>query len=129
MATYQITATESAKRLTRLGLNASAVTVNGSDFVVTTGTGEVSFGRDGGECAFAYDAADVASFLEERAGATRLDYSDDFCSCLDPVEDRGLAVVLAATKEMRLTAAGACTPILSTAEYVLVRAAVEAAAG
>ena len=125
--------TDAIRALKDWGITAEAFEIGGSEYVVTTGTGEVSYGRDGGTACFAYDADAVAIFVArfsdggEEAGR-RPRYSEDFCAWLDPIADaRDVAIWLAAREEYRLTEGGACTPVLSDADYALVRAAVEVA--
>ena len=111
----------------RLALSPAATTIvfRGETYVVTTGTGERGYGRDGGACAFAYEADDVSDYLDAHASIERIDYTE-FCNAVTCDEDRDLAIYLAAREEMRLTRAGACTPVLSDEEYTLVRETVEA---
>ncbi len=106
------------------GLSTGAMTVDGNDYILTLGTGEMSYGIEGGELAFAYDADD---FL---AVAARVSSYQDLCDELDPVGDfeelRHIAVAAAARHGYRVTIAGACNPVLSDDEYRLVREAVAA---
>lgn len=106
-------------------LQTKAMRADGHDYVLTLGTGEVSYGDDG-ECAFAYDAEEFRGVSERVAS-----YSD-LCDRLSPVSDedelRRIAVVAAARHGYRVTIGGACTPVLSDEEYDLVRAAVAAMA-
>lgn len=107
-------------RLSDIGVSATELTVWGTRYVVTTGTGEHNFGGEGGgSAAFAYDAEDVEA----------LDVASyqDFCDAMSPEDDRDLAIALA-TMGYRMTRAGACTPVLDDAEWALVRRTVEIAA-
>lgn len=107
------------------GLSSEVIEYAGSAYIVTTGTGEISYGSDGGACAFAYDADDVRTWLTSTRADETLDYGD-MCDALSASNDRDLAIYLAARHEYRLTEEGACVPVLSDAEYALVRAAVRA---
>jgi len=97
------------------------IEINGSSYVVTTGTGEREYGRElGGSAAFAYDAADVESAEQAASYA-------EFCDAVSPVGDDDpnwldLAVALA-VRGQRLTIAGACTPALTDREYQIARLA------
>lgn len=109
-----------------MDIQTATVTVDGNEYVLTLGTGEVSYGSDGGTCAFAYDAS------EYREVASRANSYQDLCDELDPVGDfeelRRIAVYAAARHECRVTIAGACNPVLSDDEYALVRETVAALA-
>lgn len=107
------------------GLSSEVIEHAGSAYIVTTGTGETSYGSDGGACAFAYDADDVRAWLTSTRADETLDYGD-LCDALSATNDRDLAIYLAARHEYRLTEEGACVPVLDDAEYDLVRAAVRA---
>lgn len=91
---------------------------DGTTYLITLGTGEMHYGRDGGECAYAYDVEDVENLLAE--SDIEVDYSGDFCARLSPVEDRELAI-LCAMREFRLTEGGSCKPVLSDDTYAAVR--------
>lgn len=104
-------------RLGDIQVQAQEITVEGTRYVVTTGTGEIWYGRTGGEACFAYDAADVEALPD-------VDSYQSFCDRISPEEDRRLAIALAATHELRLTAPGSCSPVLSDEEYALVREAI-----
>jgi hypothetical protein len=106
-------------KLSDIGVRAQRFTVDGLDYIVTTGTGEVSFGRSGGEAGSAYDADEVEAL-------TAVSSYQAFCDAVDADTDRDLAIALAARREIRLVIPGECNPVLSDAEYALVRAAVEA---
>jgi hypothetical protein len=111
-----------ASTLRKLAIDHMRIDVDGNEYVVTTGTGEMNYGSDlGGSAAFAYLASDVDE-MDDVA-----DYGE-FCDAIDTEEDRDLAIALAAREGLRLTHAGACTPVLSDEEYLLVRAAVAAVA-
>lgn len=107
--------------LADLGISNETIEINGIEYVVTTGTGERSYGSDlGGSAAFAYDADDVAD-----AGQPK-NYSE-FCEETSPVGEDDpnwldLAVALAC-RGQRLTVAGACTPALTDREYQIARLA------
>lgn len=111
--------------LSDLRISNETIEINGSTYVVTTGTGERSYGDDlGGSASFAYDADDVAD-LEQVA-----DYAA-FCDAVSPVGEDDpnwldLAVALA-TRGQRLTIAGACSPALTDREYRIARIAAERA--
>lgn len=104
-----------------LQISTISINVNGCDYIVTTGTGERSYGRDlGGSAAFAYDADDVRDAEQPKS------YSE-FCDAVSPVgEDDSnwldLAVALA-VRGRRLTIAGSCTPALTDREYQIARRA------
>ena len=93
---------------------------DGMTYLVTLGTGETSYGRDG-ECAFAYELDDVEDFLAE--ADIEIGYGE-FCARLSPCEDRDLAVVCA-MRGYRLTRGGSPTPLLTDDEYRLVRLVVQ----
>lgn len=106
-----------------LGIDHETIEVGGSSYVVTSDTGETSYGSDlGGGASFAYDAD------EELEGAE--DYND-FCEQVSPVGEDDpnwldLAVMLAC-RGRRLTIAGACRPALTDREYRIARIAREVA--
>lgn len=86
------------------------ITIDGVQYYITVGTGEVST-RVGVAC-FAYDAGDV----EELHG---VESYQDFCAAVSPVHDLALAVAL--VKEgLRLIIPGVCHPVLSDREWYLV---------
>jgi len=115
--------TTTMANLSDLRIDHDTIEINGTSYVVTTGTGECSYGRDlGGGAAFAYDAEDVEDLEQPN------DYND-FCEELSPVgEDDpnwlALAVALAVRGE-RLTIAGACRPALTDREYQIARMAAQ----
>lgn len=110
--------------MTIANLKTSTMTVDGNEYVLTLGTGERSYGSDGGELAFAYNAPDFADV------SARVNSYSDLCDQLDPVADyeelRRIAIAAAARHGYRVTIAGACDPVLDDEDYALVRAAVEA---
>jgi hypothetical protein len=100
--------------LSELNVKHIVVEHAGATYCVTTDTGEVNFGSErGGWAAFAYDSSDDTD--EE------IDNYNDFCQCFYAVADRGLAIEVA-KRGYRLTEAGSCTPVLTDAEFLLVRA-------
>ena len=103
--------------LSDLRISNVRITVDGSEYIVTFGTGERATAE--GTACFAYDADDVND-LESAS-----DYQA-FCDAVSPVADRDLAIALAAREDWRLLEAGACNPVLSDAEYDLVRRAAKA---
>ena len=104
------------------GLKTSRLTVDGSDYVLALGTGERSYGRDGGDCAFVYDAED----FDGAASTTYIDLCDELLPVGDYSELRRIAIAAAARLEARVTIAWVCEPVLSDDEYALVRDAVAA---
>lgn len=104
-----------------LRIDHDTIEINGTSYVITTGTGEHNYGRDlGGSAAFAYDADEVAELPQPK------DYND-FCEELSPVGENDpnwleIAVFLAVRGE-RLTIAGACRPALTDREYQIARMA------
>lgn len=92
----------------------------GNRYVVTTGTGEYSTNL--GTACFAYEEADcvrwATTYEDDSPEDSGYQHFSDHC---DPVEDRELAVYLAAVHTLRLLTSGACRPILSDEEYELVR--------
>lgn len=102
-----------------IGIDATAIEVCGSRYLVTTGTGEMAYSL--GHAAFVYDASDSTD-------AAIADYTA-FCDTFEPVGEDDpnwldLAVALAARGE-RLTVSGSCTPALSDREYKIARLAAE----
>lgn len=96
-------------------VSVTVVTFRGRKYVVTTGTGEMSYGRDGGgSAAFAYAASDLRSANLQPEG---WEYSS-WCNTVSTVEDMGLARKLARTTGLRLTRGGACVPVLDDAAFV-----------
>lgn len=102
-----------------IGVRTHRLTVDGTRYVATVGTGERSMGRDGGEACFLYDATDVEELSD-------VDSYQAFCDALTPEEDRRLAIACA-VRELRMLTYGGCDPVLSDDEYAIVRAAVELA--
>jgi hypothetical protein len=102
-------------KMSDIGVQSKRVTVYGVEYVVTLGTGEISFGASGGEAGFAYDADEI----DELTGVSS--YAD-FCERAAPDTDRDLAIALAARHQIRLVVPGACDPVLSDDEYALVQA-------
>lgn len=105
--------------LSDIRVSHSRITVDGTEYIVTTGTGEMGYGDRGGSAAFAYLAADVDAMEQVE------DYSA-FCDRATTEEDRDLAIALAAREGLRLTRAGACQPVLTDDEWDLIRATVAA---
>jgi len=101
------------------------MTVDGSEYILTLGTGETSYGRDGGTLAFAYPADE---FRAARA-TTYLDLCDEMSPVGDSAELLRIAIAAAARHEYRVAIAGACKAVLSDGDYALIRAAVEAVRG
>lgn len=98
------------------------VALNGEDYIVTTGTGEIGFGsKGGGSGAFAYLADEVAEIKAD-------DYAD-FCERAHPIgssdDEWDALAVECARRGLRLTEAGACRPALNDREWTLVRMACE----
>lgn len=104
--------------LSQIGVTCDTHTVDGVRYYVTVGTGEHSTAL--GCAAFAYTADDVDAL--DWDGITSY---QEFCDATDPQCDRELAITLAARCELRLLTPGCCMPVLSDAEYGLVRAAVD----
>ena len=103
--------------MTEAGIAYHRVVYDEQTYIVTTGTGETCYGRDG-EMAFAYCEEDVEGWAvaaEDDTGA-ELTY-DSFCDYLYPETDRDLALHLAARYQERLTYGGACSPVLTDEEY------------
>lgn len=89
------------------GCSATSYEVDGTQYIVTTGTGEGCF---------AYDAGKVERFLDRlEEGGKEFDYTE-FCAAVSPDADRDLAVALAA-HDVRICAAGVCAPVLTDDEY------------
>lgn len=107
--------------LTTAGIDYHTVTYEDTDYIVTNGTGETGYGSDGGDCAFAYEDGDVLdwSFAVEDGHAEST--YESFCEYCTPVEDRALAIYLAAMLNDRLTMSGTCDPVLTDDEWQLVR--------
>ena len=102
------------------GVTATPLTVDGEDYIITTGTGEGTF---------AYEPEDVATWLASWAGVTLSDEPSDehvtvaevyehFCSHCQPVEDKAVAVAwLIETQDTGvLCAAGTCSHLLTDDE-------------
>lgn len=110
--------------INQIGVSHQSVEINGTRYVVTTGTGERNYGSElGGSAAFAYDGDEVEE-LDQPANYA------EFCDALSPVGEDDpnwleLAVALARLG-MRLTVAGACTPALTDREYQIARIAIVA---
>jgi hypothetical protein len=114
--------------LDALSISYALVTVDGTEYIVTVGTGEGTF---------AY-LAEVITAESERydampamgrdtdtrhiTGKDEYDYSEHFCSQCSPESDRDLAIALAARELIRIHAPGSCHLVLTQAEYDLVRA-------
>jgi hypothetical protein len=95
------------------GATVDVVEYRGRQYAVTRGTGEVSFGGDGGSGAFAYAVRDLRSASLDPDG---WDYTR-WCNTMPaPVEDVGLARELA-RDGVRLTRSGSCAAVLSDAEF------------
>lgn len=88
-------------------------TVNGQEYCVVYGTGERSYGKNGGELAFAYKSDNEA--LTSKVIATYQSFCDTFC----PESNKELAELLAADS-YRLTNDN-CDPVLSDDEYAAAR--------
>lgn len=96
--------------LGKIGVSFKRLTVDGQPYLVTTGTGEGSYGSNlGGDAAFAYYADDGTD--------KPIDSYSDFCDVFTPVEDKKVAIE-AAKIGLRLTKAGACRPVLSDEEFL-----------
>jgi len=113
--------TSNIDRLAQLLAPATVTTVEyrGRKYAVTQGTGERGYGAEGGgSAAFAYAASELRA---DTLRADGWDYSH-WCSSTGPapVEDAGLARVLARRHGLRLTRGGSCSPVLSDADFARV---------
>lgn len=120
--TPDLTGPSNASCLDALDISYTSVTIDGTEYLVTDGTGEGTF---------AYLASEITAESERYEAMTgsrkdEYDYSEQFCSLCSPESDRDLAIALAAREEIRIHAPGSCHLVLTQAEYDLVRAAVEA---
>lgn len=82
---------------------ASAFSLDGTDYIITRGTGEGDF---------AYDASDVDGWLEH-LGRERASYSEDFCQALTPVADVELAWAVLQEEGFALCREGDCRAVLA----------------
>lgn len=109
-----MTKIEMLRRCVGQDVSVIGVTFRGRLYAVTQGTGERSYGRDGGgQCAFAYAASDLCAADLRPEG---WDYSE-WCQEISPVEGAGLARKLARVYGLRLTVGGSCAPVLSDEQF------------
>lgn len=106
------------RELTSIGVDHCAIEVDYERYIVTLGTGERSYGSDGGVLAFAYRYEDVKT-------AWRLADYCEFCELYEPLgesdpEWRAVAIACA-LRGWRLTQAGGCSPALTDEEWREVR--------
>ena len=106
-------------KLSDIRVSNHIVTVDGIRYVVTTGTGE--YHTNLGTACFVYDADEV-----EALDAAKVCSYQGFCDATTPETDRRVAVVLAARDDLRVIEGGSCRPVLSDADYALIREAVGA---
>lgn len=105
---------------------------DGSEYIVTVGTEERGYGRDGGGgCAFAYAVEDVSAWLTAWEDGTASYAGEDcdetpyqsFCEDVSALADRDLAIAMATLEGWRLTEAGSCQPVLADDEFRSIREA------
>lgn len=106
--------------LDALKINYHLATVLGTEYAITSGTGDGTF-------AYSADTIDIASIEYDNDDAF-VSYQD-FCDVASPDDDRDLAIALAAREDTHICTGGTGTPVLSDEEYKLVRAAVASLRG
>lgn len=88
----------------------TAWTHDGTDYVITDGTGESAEG------VFVYEASDVADWLAECG--ENPDYSEDYCQSMSVVEDEDVARALWRDRQLVALASGLCTPVIPAPEDI-----------
>jgi hypothetical protein len=93
-----------------LNIDANALSCEGQNYIITTGTGDGDF---------AYYADAVESWLDADSTPDTPHYSDDFCASLDPVDDdTELALIVFRALDVSIDCAGTCSPVVANLEAV-----------